>query len=169
MNKGHIQPPSREEQLIFQGLQRALVEGKARIQINFKLLNRSGSPFFNPWENILPLLAILVISLTVMFIEGLGIGTIVLALLSVVYALLMPFLLKPVMLNRVVKRIIPRIERFLLAWRYGGIVIVLTADQRFYCIAPYGDWRQFTKGYFSDLIPADVSTDSQGEDDDGTE
>ncbi len=157
MNRMPIQPPTREDQLIFQGLQRAVVENKAYIRINFRLLNRRGSPFFNPWENVLPLLVLLTISLIVMALESLIVGTALLLVLSLAYAFLMPFLLEPVMQNRVVKRIVPRIERFLIAWRYGGIVLVLTADSHFFCVAPWGDWREFTKNYFSDLIPADAA------------
>ena len=51
MIKTPIQPPTRQDLLIFQGLQRALVEKKAFVKIDFKALNKIGSPFFNPWEN----------------------------------------------------------------------------------------------------------------------
>lgn len=163
INKTPIQPPTREDLLIFQGLQRALVENKAQIKIDFKRLNKSGSPFFNPWENILPILVILTLSMSLMIVDNLIMGTIALLVLSVVYAFFMPFFLEPFMYNRVVKRIVPKIEKFLIAWRYGGISVVLTADNHFSCTAPSGDWRYFTENYFPDLIPADFKNSEKKE------
>ena len=156
MNKFSIQPPTREDLVVFQGLQRALVERKAFIRVDFKKLNRFKSPFFNPWENVLPLLFILIISLLLMIFRNLIIGTTALLVLCVVYALSMPYFLEPFMQNRVTKRIVPRIEKFLIAWRYGGISIVLTADSKYSCHAPLGNWQYFTRTYFSDLIPQDM-------------
>ena len=46
MMKVPLQPPTREDLLIFQGLQRALVEKKALVKIDFKRLNKFKSPFF---------------------------------------------------------------------------------------------------------------------------
>ena len=162
MTKLPLQPPTREDLIIFQGLQRALVEKKAFIKINFKRLNKFKSPFFNPWENVLPLLIILGLSLSLMIVNSLMIGTIVLMVLCVGYAFLMPYFLEPFMHNRVVKRIVPRIEKFLIAWRYGGFSIVLTADPRYSCQAPTGSWQQFTQAYFSDLIPQGMDENSNG-------
>ncbi len=160
MTKLPLQPPTREDLIIFQGLQRALVEKKAFIKINFKRLNKFKSPFFNPWENVLPLLIILGLSLSLMIAKSLMTGTIVLMILCVGYAFLMPYFLEPFMHNRVVKRIVPRIEKFLIAWRYGGFSIVLTADPRYSCQAPTGNWQQFTQAYFSDLIPQGMDENS---------
>ena len=160
MTKLPLQPPTREDLIIFQGLQRALVEKKAFIKINFKRLNKFKSPFFNPWENVLPLLIILGLSLSLMIAKSLMTGTIVLMILCVGYAFLMPYFLEPFMHNLVVKRIVPRIEKFLIAWRYGGFSIVLTADPRYSCQAPTGNWQQFTQAYFSDLIPQGMDENS---------
>lgn len=151
-----LQPPTREDMIVFQGLQRALVEKKALVEIDFKRLNKFKSPFFNPWENVLPLLVILTMSLVLMITDSLMTGTLVLMVLCVGYAFLMPYFLEPFMHNRVVKRIVPRIEKFLTAWRYGGFSIVLAADPRYSCQAPSGNWRQFTQAYFFDLIPQDM-------------
>ena len=87
-------------------------------------------------------------------------GTIVLTVLVLGYAFLMPFFLEPFMQNRVVKRVVPRIEKFLIAWRYGGFSICLSADARVSCSAPQGDWRTFAESYFPDLIPADNTGDN---------
>lgn len=156
MAKYPIQPPTRQDLIIFQGLQRALVEKKALVKVDFKKLNKFKSPFFNPWENVLPLLVILTLSLLLMVTDNLIVGTGVLLALSIGYAFAAPFFLEPFMHNRVVKRIVPRIEKFLVAWRYGGFSIVLAADPRYSCSAPFGDWRQFTQMYFSDLIPREM-------------
>ncbi|MBR1777443.1 MAG: hypothetical protein IJ752_02510 [Alphaproteobacteria bacterium] len=162
MNKFSLHPPTRQDLIAFQGLQRALTEKKAYIKINFKRLNKFRSPFFNPWENVLPLLFILGLSLALMIADNLIVGTAVLMVLCIGYAFLMPYFLEPFMQNRVTKRIIPRIEKFLVAWHYGGISIVLAADPRYSCQAPSGNWQQFIEAYFSDLIPQDmISKDAE--------
>lgn len=157
MTKMPISPPTRQDLMIFQGLQRALVEQKAFIKINFKRLNRFKSPFFNPWENVLPLLIGLFFSLALMISDNLVVGTVMLMLVCLANAVLLPFFLEPFMKNRVIKRVVPRIEKFLIAWRYGGISIVLAADPRYFCQAPVGDWRSFVENYFPDLIPQDTA------------
>ena len=91
-----------------------------------------------------------------MIFRNLVVGTTALMVLCVVYAFSMPYFLEPFMQNRVTKRIVPRIEKFLIAWRYGGITIVLTADPKYSCQAPLGNWQYFTKTYFSDLIPEEL-------------
>ena len=165
MNKIPLQTPTRQDLFIFQGLQRAITEKKAYVKINFKKLNKFKSPFFNPWENVLPLMMILVVSLVLMVSVNLIIGMTVLMISSIAYAFLMPYFLEPFMQNRVTKRVVPRIEKFLIAWRYGGITLVLTADPRFSCQAPLGNWQQFTETYFSDLIPQDMLLKDKEEND----
>lgn len=110
----------------------------------------------------MPVLVILMLSLALMVADNLMTGTLVLMVLCVGYAFLMPYFLEPFMHNRVVKRIVPRIEKFLIAWRYGGFSIVLAADPRYSCQAPAGNWQQFTQAYFSDLIPQDMDEKSNG-------
>ena len=147
--------PTREEQLVFQGLQKALAEKKALIRIDFKRLNKKNSPFFNVWENLIPLAAVFAVSFGLMLSDNIVIGMAMMVFLVFMYVILMPFILYPVMYGRVVRRIAPRIESFLAAWHFGGITLVLAADKQLVCKAPFGDWRAFTKDYFSDLIPFD--------------
>ena len=159
MSKTPIPPPTREDMIIFQGLQRALVEKKAYIKINFRKLNSFKSPFFNPWENVLPMICILAAFLFFMFAGNMAIGTAVLTVLCLGYVFLLPYFLEPFMRNRVMKRIVPRIEKFLIAWRFGGISIVLAADPNYSCNAPLGNWKYFVRSYFPDLIPRNMEKD----------
>lgn len=137
---------------VFQGLKRALIEKKAFVKINFKYLNKFNSPFFNPWENLPPLLLIIALSLLLMFTDSLIVGTVVLMVFCIGYVCLMPYFLEPFVCNRVFKQLIFGFEQFLFAWNYGGFSIVLTADPRYFCQAPIGDWKKFTQTYFSDLV-----------------
>lgn len=150
-----IPVPTREQQFAFQALQQALTEEKAFIRIDFKRLNRYNSPFFNPWENLLPLIAIVLISFAIMFTDNLIIGLSVLVFLIFLYIILLPFILTPIMHARVLKRIVPRMEKFLVAWYYGGISLVLNADSSIVCKAPLGNWEAFVQEYFPDLILPD--------------
>lgn len=156
-----IKPPTREDMLIFQGLQKALLENKAFIEINFRRLNRFGSPFFNTWENLLPLLFFVFLFFATLFVFGMAAATVLLAFLAIGYAFLMPYFMTPFMKNRVIKKIVPRIERFLIAWRFGGFTIYLSADPDYKCRAMLDDWKDFTKKYFADLIPADTEPEEK--------
>lgn len=159
---------TREEQLVFQGLQKALAEEKALIRIDYKRLNRKNSPFFNAWENVIPLVIILLVSLGLMITDNMVVGMAMMVFLVFMYVIFMPFILKPVMYGRVVRRIVPRIERFIIAWRYGGITLVLAADEQLICKSPFGDWCAFTKDYFPDLIPVDARDTDMNEKPSGT-
>lgn len=156
-----IPVPTREQQFSFLALQKALTSGAAFVRIDFRRLNRHNSPFFNPWENVLPLVAVMLISFGLMFTDNLIIGVCVLVLLVALYVILMPYILTPVMRARVVKRIVPRMEKFLIAWRYGGIALVLNADPSVECRAPLGNWEKFVKDYFADLTVADEKEEAK--------
>lgn len=156
-----IPVPTREQQFAFLALQKALTNGAAFVRIDFRRLNRHNSPFFNPWENVLPLVAVMLISFGLMFTDNLIIGVCVLVLLVALYVILMPYILTPVMRARVVKRIVPRMEKFLIAWRYGGIALVLNADPSVECRAPLGNWEKFVKDYFADLTVADEKEEAK--------
>ncbi len=156
-----IPVPTREQQFAFLALQKALTNGAAFVRIDFRRLNRHNSPFFNPWENVLPLVAVMLISFGLMFTDNLIIGVCVLVLLIALYVILMPYILTPVMRARVVKRIVPRMEKFLIAWRYGGIALVLNADPSVECRAPLGNWEKFVKDYFADLTVADEKEEAK--------
>ena len=156
-----IPVPTREQQFTFLALQKALTNGAAFVRIDFRRLNRHNSPFFNPWENVLPLVAVMLISFGLMFTDNLIIGVCVLVLLVALYVILMPYILTPVMRARVVKRIVPRMEKFLIAWRYGGIALVLNADPSVECRAPLGNLEKFVKDYFADLTVADEKEEAK--------
>ena len=152
-----IQPPSRQDQLIFQGLQRAIVEKKAFLKVNVRQLNKIGSPVFNPWENILPMFLAVGLAIATMYIVNLTMGTIMLVVLCLIDVIVMPLILEPIIQNRLARRIVPKIEKFLIAWYYGGFKIVLVAEPTYCCMAKLEDWREFTTEYFPDLIPVDPS------------
>ena len=103
----------------------------------------------------------MLISFGLMFTDNLIIGVCVLVLLVALYVILMPYILTPVMRARVVKRIVPRMEKFLIAWRYGGIALVLNADPSVECRAPLGNWEKFVKDYFADLTVADEKEETK--------
>lgn len=154
MTKTPIQPPTRQDLLIFQGLQRAIVE-KSVYQNRFQSVEQNR---FSVFQSVGKRFAFAGDFNAVAGVDdcqqsddgndcfnGFGFGI----------RFLMPFFLEPFMQNRVVKRVVPRIEKFLIAWRYGGFSICLSADARVSCSAPQGDWRTFAESYFPDLIPAD--------------
>jgi len=129
-------------------LAEAYMADRIRIRIDFMRLNRTGSPVFNPWENVVPLLGLLLASLAVMPFNLVA-GTLALIGAMFVYA----FLVRPWIANRVRTRTIESMLRnahnWQLLWSYGGIVVTLADNPRIGVVSPAGNWRSFARRFQS--------------------
>ena len=120
------------------------------IFVDFDRLNNPRSPVWNPWENIGPLLAILLGSLGLMFFMMLvGIATMVLGVLFYL------FIMRPWIAQRVYRRAIEaateNLHNWNLLWKMGGLVITLNYMNKTRCVAPDGDWRAFVTRYLPEM------------------
>lgn len=127
-------------------LSEAYMADRIRIQVDFTRLNRTGSPVFDPWENVLPLLGLLLGSLAIMPFD-LVVGTIALVAVMFVYA----FLVRPWIARRVRTRTIENMLRnahnWQVIWSFGGVVVTLTRNPRIGVVAPAGNWRAFARQF----------------------
>jgi len=121
---------------------------RIRIHVNFEHLNRAGSPVFDPWENVLPLMGLLMAGVLVM-IFNLVAGTICLVGAMFVYA----FLVRPWVAGRVRKRTIENMlknaHNWQVIWSLGGVVVTMTETPRVGVVAPAGNWRAFARQFQS--------------------
>ena len=120
------------------------------IFVDFDRLNHPKSPVWNPWENIAPLLVILIGSLAVMFFMMLlGIAVMVLGVLFYL------FIMRPWIAQRVYRRSIDaateNLHNWNLLWKMGGLVITLNYMNKTRCVAPDGDWRAFVTRYLPEM------------------
>ena len=121
------------------------------IFVDFDRLNAPRSPVWSPWENIAPLLIILIGSMSLMFFVHLMIGTLTM-LLGVLFYL---FVMRPWIAQRVYRRSIEaateNLHNWNLLWKLGGLVITLNYMNKTRCVAPDGDWRAFVTRYLPEM------------------
>lgn len=121
------------------------------IFVDFDRLNHPKSPVWNPWENIGPLLLILIGSLTLVVFVHLLVGTATMVLGLIFYFAVM----RPWISQRVYRRAIDaateNLHNWNLLWRMGGLVITLNYMNKTRCVAPDGDWRAFVTRYLPEM------------------
>tara|TARA_R110000868_G_scaffold49607_6_gene159734 strand:- start:1553 stop:2098 length:546 start_codon:yes stop_codon:yes gene_type:complete len=121
------------------------------IFVDFDRLNNPRSPVWNPWENITPLLLILIGSLTLMFFVHLLLGTATMVLGVIFYL----FVMRPWIAQRVYRRAIDaateNLHNWNLLWKMGGLVVTLNYMNKTRCVAPDGDWRAFVTRYLPEM------------------
>lgn len=121
------------------------------IYVDFDRLNHPRSPIFNAWENVAPLLILLVGSLVIMFVIHLIVGTAVMVF-SVLFYL---FVVRPWISQRVYRRAIDaavdNLHNWNILWKLGGLVLTLNFMNKTRCVSPDGDWRAFVTRYLPEM------------------
>lgn len=143
-------PEKKRDRALFARLIESYQADRIGIFVDFDRLNRPRSPVWNPWENIAPLLVILIGSLAIMFFMMLlGIAVMV---LGVMFYL---FIMRPWIAQRVYRRAIDaateNLHNWNLLWKIGGLVITLNHMNKTRCVAPEGDWRAFVTRYLPEM------------------
>ena len=121
------------------------------IFVDFDRLNHPRSPVWDPWENMGPLLIILLASLAIMFFVELLIGTAVMVLGVLFYL----FAVRPWVAQRLYRRAldaaIDNLHNRNVLWKLGGLVIALNYMTKTRCVSPDGDWRAFVTRYLPEM------------------
>ena len=119
--------------------------------VDFDRLNHPRSPIWSPWENVTPLLIILVAAISVMFAIDLLLGTAVMVMGVFAYL----FLVRPWISQRVYRRAIDaaidNLHNWNILWKQGGLVITLNFMNKTRCVSPDGDWRAFVTRYLPEM------------------
>ncbi|MSO98193.1 MAG: hypothetical protein EXR11_08250 [Rhodospirillaceae bacterium] len=119
--------------------------------VDFDRLNHPRSPIWSPWENVAPLLIILVAAISVMFAIDLLLGTAVMVMGVFAYL----FLVRPWISQRVYRRAIDaaidNLHDWNVLWKQGGLVITLNFMNKTRCVSPDGDWRAFVTRYLPEM------------------
>lgn len=129
-------------------LTEAYMADRIRIQVDFMRLNRKGSPVFDPWENVLPLLVLILGSLMVMPFNLVA-GTLVLIGSMFAFAFLVRPWIARRLRDRTIENMLKNAHNWQVIWSYGGIVVTLTNNPRIGVIAPVGNWRAFARQFQS--------------------
>jgi len=127
---------------LFASIVKAYKANTIAISVDAARLNRPNSPVWDPVENVLPLLAILVISVASMFVLNVLAGVAILLLGALAYS----SLVRPILAQRVSGRTITaateNVHNWDLLWKKGGLSIMLTGTKSSRVTFPH-DWRDF--------------------------
>lgn len=76
--------PSKADMLIYKALNRAIENDRLRIYLDYGKINRLGSPVYDPWECLLPILVPVLVGLLLIFSVGVLFGLLfIVAMISV--------------------------------------------------------------------------------------
>jgi hypothetical protein len=121
------------------------------IFVDFDRLNHPRSPVWDPWENIGPLLLLLLAALAIMFFVHLMLGTAIMVLGVLFYL----FLVRPWIAQRLYRRALhaatDNLHNWNVLWKLGGLVLTLNYMNKTRCVSPDGDWRAFVTRYLPEM------------------
>lgn len=151
---------ARQEEKRFDALMAACAAGRVQIFVDSHFHNTGKSPAYNASENLVPLLVLVMFSLTLMLFQGLLIGTGVLVVSMLIYA----FGVKPWINSQVEKRVtaaaIENLKSWRSYWKLGGLAIAITGRPDLGVAAPKGDWKAFIQLHVGDGNAPAPATDS---------
>lgn len=140
--------PARAE--AYEALRRAHANGRLVIATDKAMLNRPGSPVFNPLDIYVPPVVLLASSLTLLFAFGLVPWILGLVAVLLFQRFVAGHWVEWRMRRRVIEAVLANPNNLDLLWSLGGIVIALKDWPQRNCAAPYGDWRRFVGEYLTE-------------------
>lgn len=134
----------------FKILQAAYNAGRLKVHVDYRPHLRNHSPVYNPWEHLVPLLFLILVSLAILIFEGVLAGTIALVMTAAVYvALIRPFVADRVRTRATALCMYNR-RNFNILWDMGGVAITMADRPDLGCTAP-ADWRIFVRDHVPDV------------------
>jgi len=127
---------------LFASLVKAYKANTIAITVDAGRLNRPNSPVWDPVENVIPLLAMLTISVASMFAINVLVGVAILLLSALVYSTLVVPLLAQRVSGRTIKAATENVHNWDLLWKKGGLAVTLIGMKSSRVTFPH-DWRDF--------------------------
>ncbi|MBY0432066.1 MAG: hypothetical protein K2Q10_12765 [Rhodospirillales bacterium] len=149
---------SPEDEMLHSRLCRAIDADRVTVFLDAHRLNRPGSPVFNPWDSLGPLIAVLCLCMVLLLFGGLEWG--LFGMVGVVAAQLwgIKHWIGWQLRRRALKALQKNVHVWNLIWRFGGVAVALTESPQINCIAPNGNWRNFVELYLGSSDQAVVET-----------
>ncbi|MGC2854701.1 hypothetical protein ACM64Y_04430 [Novispirillum sp. DQ9] len=151
---------SAHDKLLHDRLRAAHERNVISIFTDFRVLNTPGSPVFNPWESVMPLLGLLLFAIVILLLGGILVGMAALAFGLAVYAFVVRGWLARQVYARTVITLMVDAKSFQSVWDHGGVVLAMTDRPQHQVRAPRGSWRTFVDRY----LPQTDSAESLAED-----
>ena len=118
--------PSKADMLIYKALNRAIENDRLRIYLDYGKINRPGSPVYDPWECLLPILVPVLVGLLLIFSVGVLFGLLFIVAMISVYSTYFK--------KKIYRRLIERTKRYITSG------------------SPEGDWKDFVVLNFSEFM-----------------
>ncbi len=138
--------------MIFKALQKALKEDKIHLCLINSRVNIPGSKIYNPWEALLPILIPVMIGLILIGAVGILVGLAIMTIGIILSSNLVKKKMEARLLNRALKMFTADYETCEEMWQFGGLVLVKSDDNKYGCISPQGDWKEFVVKHFASLM-----------------
>ncbi len=143
---------NKADALVFKALQRAITEDKLNICLISSKINVVGSPVYNPWENLFPILLPVLFGLLLIGLVGILIGLAVMSAGIMLSSNLVKKKLEQRLFDRTKTLFLSDYKSCCELWDFGGLILVKSDDKKYGCIAPEGNWKEFVVLHFADLM-----------------
>ena len=143
---------NKADKMVFKALKTAVEKDQLRLYMDYGKVNRPGSPIYNPWECLLPILIPVLIGLVLIIVVGVIFGLLFIVAMIMVYSTYFKKKLYHKVIERAKAYLISSYENCENLWKFGGIVLVNAENKKLGCVAPEGDWKEFVILNFSDYM-----------------
>ena len=142
---------NRQDELIFKALKKAYLSGKIEILTDMGILNRYGSPVYNPWQNILPIIILSMLGLAVIFCMNVFYGLITIIIGFFVQQIYVRTVVEKIVRDKVLDIMFRNLGNFKYIWQMKVITIVMKGNPNVGCKAKdNGDLKTFVALNLSD-------------------
>ena len=142
---------NRQDELVFKALKKAYLSGKIEILTDMGILNRYGSPVYNPWQNIMPIVVLSLLGLAVIFCMNVFYGLITIIIGFFVQQIYVRTVVEKIVRDKVLDIMFRNMGNFQYIWQMKVITIVMKDNSNVGCKAKdNGDLKTFVALNLSD-------------------
>ena len=155
--------PSKADYLIYKALQTAIEKNQLRLYLDYGRINRPGSPVYDVWENLLPVLTPVVIGLILILTVSVFFGLAFIIAMILVYITYFKKRVDRYLIERTKEYFMQSYDNCIKLWNFGGIVLVKKKKKKQGCVSPEGDWKEFVVKNFADYMVSEKDTPQTSE------
>lgn len=144
--------PSKADALIYKALNKAIEADQLRIYLDYGKVNRPGSPIYDVWENLLPVLTPVIIGLILILSVSVFFGLAFIVAMTLIYITYFKKRVDRYLIDRTKTYFTSSYENCIRLWNFGGIVLVNANNKKAGCVSPEGDWKEFVVRNFADYM-----------------
>ncbi len=150
---GESRKMRQEKEFDYRVLQHGISSGRLKVYTDFRVFNQGRSPTYSPWDNVAPLLMMVLISLGLLVVVEIIVGVLALLLSVVLYAFLIRLWVMHRLHERTRAAMMQNLFNWDLLWNMGGVILANERTGQM-CHAPSGNWRAFVSNGLPDIVTA---------------